>query len=207
MRDDVVQLARDARPLLADGRALALELLALEQRQALRACAVAAAHKPRRGDDQAGREQEALGVHVSAGDHGRPESGDADARADQRPPVLGMRAERVESDGARGKRRKRRRLAVEQSAAEGGAQRGGCGEDACDGERRAAARAEREREQQPAADVDEQLAATLVVAQHHLRHERHRQRERDQRIDHAGVAQAPHATDGSGPCDRCPRPL
>ena len=65
VRDDVVQLARDPRALLADGDALALALLALEQRHALRARADAAADEPRRGDDQAAGEQEALDVRCS----------------------------------------------------------------------------------------------------------------------------------------------
>ena len=62
-------------------------------------------------------------------------------------PVLGVRAERVERDRAREQRRGRRRLAVEQAAAEDRAQRRGRGEDdarppaARAGERRAAASA------------------------------------------------------------------
>ena len=66
VRDDVVQLARDPRPLLAHGDALALALLALQQRPgAARARGLLRPSEPRRGDDQAGGEQEALDVRCS----------------------------------------------------------------------------------------------------------------------------------------------
>ena len=58
VRDDVVQLARDPRPLLADRGALALQRLLLEQRQPLRPGPRAAADEPRRRDDQPAGEQE-----------------------------------------------------------------------------------------------------------------------------------------------------
>ena len=66
VRDDVVQLARDPRSLLADRDPLALALLALEQRDPLQARASAAPDQPRRHDDQAAREQEDLDLHVVA---------------------------------------------------------------------------------------------------------------------------------------------
>ena len=140
VRDDVVQLARDPRPLLADGDALALRCSRSSSASRCARARTLRPDEPRRRDDQAGREQEALDVGVLAGDHAWSTARRRRAPAPtQRRPVLGVRAERVERDRAGDERRERRRLAVEQPAAEDRGQRGGRGEDARDRERRAPA--------------------------------------------------------------------
>jgi len=179
-------------------------LLALEQPHALRARAAAASDQPRRRDDQAGGEAEALHVDVTAGDHSRPQAGDAEGGADPRQAVLGVRAQRVERGRAREERRERRRLAVEQPAAEDRVERRGRGEGAGDCERRPPARGERQRQQQPASGVDHRAAA--VVAERELQLQQRGEGDGEQPVQHSGVAQSLHELDGSDPQAARPHP-